>query len=811
MWYHYCKTAWRNLVKRQVFTLINMLGLSIGMAASLLILQYVRYERNYDKVSPHAPRIWRAFNESVVEGRVTTQDCNTHSALGPALKADLPEVVDFFRLYNGNQHEVVFFQDRQPIKVEHAWMTDPGFLRLFPQRFLEGDPSACLAEPWKMILSETAAKLLFPGQSAMGKTLHVPSGPFSGEYLVEGIVTDPPQNTHLKFSVLASYATRQAKGHRDNWSGYWDYTYFQLAPGAEVDKARRQLAAYSRQHLESEGIRLDMQPFERIHLHSDMTYEIEPNGSAQTVRFLGLVALFILAIAFINYINMTTARALERAKEVGLRKVVGAGRAQLLGQFMFEGLLLNGLALFIAFSIYQSALPEFGRLTGRPLEAQGFDHLFWASAGALFAAGALATCGYPALAMTRFAPLYALRGGVMGAGAEAWRRKALVVFQFGCSAALIFALVIVSRQLNFLRNHDNGLSLDQIVAVKLPVPDWRQDSLNRLRAGVLKEAFSRVGGVRALAASSVTPGLGINTISGTSGGVVSARRPSELIPGTIYDIDVEPDFFTTFGIRFLAGQAGVNSAEIPGLGHILINKALLDLLGFDTPEAAVGEEIGYPGSVANFRMKIVGVVANFHIETLKEPARPTIYRCMPNVRQGYLSLKIDAAATPSALAALELSWKNIFPESPFEYWFLDERFALQYTAEARLAKVFALFATMAIIIACLGLYGLAAYAATQRTREIGIRKVLGASVSGIVVLLSKDFLKPAALGIVVAAPLAWYVMNKWLRDFAHRIDIDWWMFPQAGMVAVAAAALTVSVQSLKAALANPAKSLRTAE
>lgn len=807
---NYLKIAWRNLVKHRVFTTINILGLSIGMVSCLLILQYVRYERNYDKISLHTPHLWRAYNQTLTNGVVTTQDGNTHPILGPSLKADLPEVVDYFRLYNRNVGEVVFYQDNQPVKIRHFWMTDPGFLRIFPQRFLAGNPADCLKDPWKVVITESAALRLFPGGDAMGKVLQVPGGHFSGQYIVEGIVADPPQNTHLKFNVLTGYATRYAKGHTDSWNSYWDYNYFQLAPGADPAKVRRQLAAYSEEHLKSQGIRLEMQPFESIHLQSDMTYEVEPNGSARTVQFLGLVSLLILAIAFINYINMTTARSFERAKEVSMRKVVGAGRRQLIGQFLLEGFLLNGIALALALVALQTLMPYFSQLIGRPLAEQGFDAVFWYQSGGLFLAGMIAACGYPALMLTRFAPLEVLRGYRSEKGsAGVWLRKALVVFQFACSTALIFGLTVVSRQLSFLQNHDKGLSLDQVVAVKLPDPDWSRDSLNRRLMEGFRNEVRSVSGIRSMASSNIVPSLGTQSIAGTSGGLVLANKPGEVLPGTIYFVDAEPGFYETYDIRFLAGKPFVTADRRNSNRHVIINKAMLDMLGIGSPEAAIGRELAYPNSNGDYRMKIEGVVADFHIESLKAPARPTLYFCLQEVLNGYMSLKLEAGHVQPLLASLEKSWQKFYPETPFEYWFLDEQFGRQYTAEMQLSRVFGLFAALAVFIACLGLFGLAKFTAEQRTKEIGIRKVLGASVAQLSTMLSKDFLKLVLIACIVAFPFAWWVMHNWLQDFAYRVNIGGWIFIVTGLTSLLIAFITVSFQAIKAALANPVKSLRT--
>lgn len=812
MWAAYFKIAFRQLLKDKFQTCILVGGLAIGMAACLLILQYVRYEWQYDKVSPHTPYLWRAFNQTVTDGQVTTQDGNTHSALAPSLKADLPEVTDYFRLYNGNENEVVVFRNNQPVKVPYSWMTDPGFLRLFPQRFLAGNPETCLRDPWKVILTESAAKRLFPVEEAMGKAITIPGGRFAGTYTVEAVVADPAQNTHLKFNILTGYATRYAKGHQDGWDSYWDYTYFELTPGADPEKIRQKLAAYSDAHLKQEGIRLAMQPFESIHLHSDLTYEIEPNGNARTVHFLSLAALFILAIAFINYVNMTTARSLERAKEVGLRKTVGARRGQLAGQFLLEGLLLNGIAVALALLVLQPLLPFFSGLVGRPLATQPVESGFVCSVIGLFLLGLTVSCGYPALVLTKFSPFEVLRGRAAfskkSGNKSSWLRQGLVVFQFACSALLIFGLTVIGRQLHFLQNHDKGLSLDQIVAIKTASTDWQQDSIHRLKMNVLKDDLAHIAGIEARTVSSIAPGLGIGTIAGTSSGLVLADKPGEVLPGTIYYINAQPDFYNTYQIRFLAGAPYRAADERAGYRHVIINQAMCGLLGFRTPEAAIGRELAYPNSTEGQGMRIEGVVADFHIETLKEPTRPTLYYCTPDVYKGYISIKLESAKAQEVLAAVETSWKKLYPESPFEYWFLNEQFARQYEAETQLGKTFGLFSGLAILIACLGLLGLATHFAALRTKETGIRKVLGASVADITRLLTKDFLKPVFVGILCAAPVGYYLMSKWLQDFACRIEIEWWMFVATGALATGVAFVTVGAQSVQAALANPVKSLR---
>ncbi len=811
MLYTNIKLACRNLLNNPTFSLLNLSGLAVGMAACLLIAQFVRYEWSYDQQSPHTAHIWRAFNETVTDGKVVTQDANTHSILGPSLLNDLPgEVVDFVRLFNHGEAEITIFHNNQPLQLVGAWMADPGFLRMFPQRFLAGQEAGCLDAPFSMILSKSTAEQLFgTAENAVGQSLRVPGGNFAGNYMVHGVVADPPQNTHLKFNALVSYETRHALGHEDNWSDYWEYTYFQLSPTADPQRAAHKLAEYSEQHLKNEGIRLAMQPLTDIHLHSRLTYEIEPNSDARTVGFLALVAAFVLLIAFVNYINLTTARSLGRAKEVALRRAVGARRSQLIGQFLLEGGLLNGLAVVLAVVLVLAALPVFSDLTDRPLDTvPGLDAIFWQTVAGLWAAGVVAACLYPAVMLSGFSPMAALSGRFFKKKDNASLRKGLVVCQFACSTALVVAVLVVSRQLAFLENHDKGLSLEQVVALKTPQFNWQQDSLNRREMGFLKNEIARLSGVQSVAVSSVVPSLGLSTISGTNSGMQWLKKPAAASRATVYFLNTERAFFPTYGIRFLSGQPYEPANRRAVYQNVVINEACRRMLGFPSPEAAVGEEVVFLNSPEN-HLRVHGVVADFHIESLKEPTRPTLYYCSPEMTRGYVSVKLSSGEAQPVLAEVERIWRRTFPESVFEPQFLDEQFAAQYRAEQQLGKVFGGFALLAIFVACLGLFGLASFTAEQRTKEIGIRKVLGASVAGIVGLLSRDLLKLVAISFIIAAPIAYWLMERWLVNFAYRIDIQGWMFVAAGLATALIAAFAVGFQSVRAALANPTDSLRS--
>jgi putative ABC transport system permease protein len=798
MWYNYLLIALRNLKKQRIFTLINVAGLAIGMAACLLIFQYLRYENGYDRQSPHHARIWRVYNENLPNGGPITRDANTHSAVGPALAADLPEVQAFTRLFNHGENEIVVRREQNIFPLSPAWMVDTGFLTLFPQRFLAGDPVRCLQSPWQMVLTRSAAQQFFGTASALGQTLQVPGGHFAGTYQISGVVEDPAPNTHLKFGALVSYETRHAKGHPDNWDDYWEYNYVLLQAGADPEKMRRQLARYSEQYLANQGIRLDMQPLDRIHLYSDLSYEIEPNGSARVLRFLTIVALFILGIAFINFVNLSTARALQRAREVGLRKAIGARRVQVMGQFLLEGALLNGLAMLVCLFLVQQGMPWLEQVTGKPLSAgSGFDGVFWAVCGALLLGGILLACWYPAWMMSRYQPTEVLKGR-LSSGREGLRlREGLVVVQFASSIALILGVLVVLLQLDFLKKHDKGLSLNQLLALKTPALEWN-DTLGQQRFADLKTDIARLAGVQSVSVSSAAPGLGISTISGTNSGMFWVRAPDLAQMATVYFWNVDAAFFSTYGIPILAGAYPEAAEERQRREQVLINESAMKMFGFREATEALGQEVAYRNAPES-RMRISGVVRDFHIESLKTTPKPTLYFANPAQSNGYMSIKMTSDQTMPLLSSMEALWKARFPDAPFDYRFMDSHFESLYRAEQQFSTLFGAFAALAVLIACLGLYGLAAYAAERRKKEIGIRKILGASVQSIVAMLSRDFIRLVLVALVIGAPIAWYLMQHWLDNFAYRIYIRWWMPLAAGLAALLIALATVSTQSWRAA------------
>jgi len=811
MFSNYLKIAFRQFWRHRLFSLLNVGGLAIGLAAFLLIVQYVWFERSFDRQSPHAPYIWRVYTENYVNGTLETRDANTHSAIGPTLQRELPEVVDYARIYSAR--DLTGFRGQTPYREEKAYAVDEGFLRLFPYRVRAGQSRHALDRPNTVVLTASTARRYFGAQNPVGKSLRLVGGWFTGLHTVTAVVDDPPLNTHFKFDLLLSYRTLYSQGHADNWENYWDYNYFQLRPDADPARVEAKLGELSDRHLAKSNLRLRMQRLTDIHLHSDLTYEHEPNGSARAVYFLMAIGLLILGLAWVNYSNLTTARSLTRAKEVGLRKTIGAGRGQLVAQFMGEALLMNALALLLALVLVQSTGTWFDSLTGRPLSTSGFGQssTFYLTLAAVFAASVLGSGLYPSLVLSGYRPAWSLRGLPGGRSQRRWSlRGALVVGQLVGTVVMLVATITVYRQLRFMEQHDLGLRIDQMLVVKAPRLDYRQDSLAGRQFAVFREEATRLPGIRQLTTSSVVPGDGINQIGGSSSGLYWKKRITT-DKQTFYFVNIDDQFLRTYGIRQLAGQ-GLRAEQPDWRRYCLINRSALRALGFPSAEAAVGESLVMGGEEERrSELEVVGVIDDFHIESLKQPTRPTLYWCAPPSRMGYFSFRLDGQRIASSVAELETLWRRLYPESPFNYFFLDQQFDQQYRAERRFSQLFGLFTGLAIVVACLGLFGLAAFAAEQRTREIGVRKVMGASVLSLVALLSKDLLKLVGLAILIASPLAWYGMHRWLADFAYKIELDGWMFVLAGGLTGLVALLTVSFQAVKAALMNPVESLRASD
>lgn len=814
-------TAFRNLKKNKFFSLLNILGLATGMAVFLLIAQYTKFERSYENFIPNKENVYRVKLESYSSEGLVSASAENYPGVGPALKTELPEVVSYARLYNmGYKNNVVITnKDAKPdpiaFKQKGFLYADSGLLSMMGYEMIKGDPAKALAEPLTAVISETYAKMYFKNEDPIGKTLHLQDDDFTDELAkVTGVFKDLPPNTHLKFDVLFSYSTLFLRGdwavtrYKSGWRRKDMYTFIQLRPGTDpkmvetklpgiVNKYKPELAGTGNKEV------LALQPVKDIHLHSDLAEEAETNGNSRIVLFMGIIGVFVLVIAWINYVNLATARALERAKEVGIRKVVGAFKRQLVSQFLAEAALVNLISAVIAFGLVALVLPYFNSLSGLQLTTSYlFKPWFIILLVLLWITGTFLSGFYPAIVMSSFKPVTVLKGKLKNSFRGILLRKGLVTMQFMASIVLIAGTIIVYRQLKFLMNRDLGMNIDQVLIVERPAIADTNSNVFNSSIDLFHNELKNNPTVEGVTASLTVPGkqreykVIIKLFGATNSDSATVRVNS-----------MDYDFLDVYKMKLLAGRNFSRDFPKDPDTSLIISRKAAELLGFKRPEDAIGKTL-FISQFNNWKPVITGVVNDYHQVSLKKTIEPSIFFC--SVYGGeYYSLRIKTTSLPQAIRDIQQSWTKAFPGNPFQYTFLDDYFNRQYANERKFGKLFTVFAILAIIIGCLGLFGLSSYTASQRIKEIGIRKVLGASVGGIVTLLSKDFIKLVLISLVIATPLAWWAMSKWLEDFAYRVNISWWVFAVAGFAALFIAMLTVSFQAIKAAIANPVKSLRT--
>ncbi|MEP7142386.1 MAG: ABC transporter permease [Ferruginibacter sp.] len=810
---NYFKLALRNLVKRKGYSLLNILGLAIGISCCLLIFQYVAFERSYDRFGNKADQIVRLRLDSYRQEKLSWKSATSYPAFGPTMKKDFPEVENFCRLHDA---DLVLSNVEKNVKFkeEKGYFADPSFLDMFNVQFIKGNPVNALDGPDKILLSEKTANKYFGDGEAVGKKLVFRDPQFSRTFEVTGVFKEFPANSHLIINHLASYSTladmERQSGDTTNATetsfGWYDfYTYLQLKRGTDLKKFESKLPAYcdrymnNREWAKTNKITTEIHiiPLPDIHLYSNYNQEAEANGNGQSVSFLFMIAFFIIGIAWINYINLATARSMERAREVGVRKVLGALRRNLVGQFLVESFLLNLIAFVFATAIVFLLTPWFNQLTGRTIHA-GFSLPinYWLGFIAMFLLGSLLSGIYPSFVLSGFQPVYVLKGLFKSSQGGIALRKGLIIGQFATSVVLIAGTIIVFQQVSFMRKQKLGADINQTIV--LDGANSISDSLYQNYFQPFKNDLLKIGDVKNVSTSSSVMG---KEIYWTNGG----RRLGTENKGyvTLYNLGVDYDFIPSFGLSMEAGRSFSKEYKTDEHG-ILLNENAARLLGFEDMNKAVNEKIISAGDTAT----VLGIVANYHHQGLQKAIDPMIFRLAPNNRNAY-SVKITTGNIQSTIAGIEKIWNKYFPADPFNYYFLDELFDQQYQADRQFGAVFGLFAFLAILIACFGLLGLSAFNVLQRTKEIGIRKVLGASVQNLLYILSKDFLKLVLISFVLAIPVTWGIMHNWLQDFAYRINMQWWVFVLAGIIAIFIALFTISFQAIKAAVANPVKSLRT--
>jgi putative ABC transport system permease protein len=808
------KLAFRNIIKRKGYSFLNIAGLTIGMSCCLLIFHYVSYEKSFDKFEPDSKQIVRVRLDSYQKGVLAYKSATSYPAIGPAMKKDFAEVENFCRLHDDN---LLLSNEGQNKKFSEnkGYYADPSTIGMFGLQFTKGNPLTALNGPDKIILSESTAKKYFGNEDALGKILINRSGSSVEPLQVAGVYKDFPSNSHLIMNYLVSYSTlgqeTRLEGDTSNstetaWGWYDFYVYVQLKQGVKYQQLEAKMPAFADKYINTKDFakasnyheEFHLIPLSDIHLYSNYNQEAEVNGNGQAVSFLFLIAIFIICIAWINFINLATARSVERAKEVGVRKVLGALRTTLIRQFLTESFVLNFVSLAISYIVFFSLLHPFDAFTGRSnYTGVALTTKYWLIFFALFATGTILSGLYPAFVLSGFKPVVVLKGAFKNTSSGLLLRKSLIVVQFVTSVVLIAGTIIVYQQVEYMRNQSIGADISNTLILK--GPQTIADSLYQNIYQPFKSSVLSQSGVKNISSSNNVPG---DEIYWTTEWQRLGGEKSSAV--TLYMLGVDYDFIPSYKISMDAGR-NFSQQFSTDKRSVILNENTVKILGFKNAEDAINKKVIRGGGDT---LTVVGVTANFHQLGLQKNIDPMAILLRPNASR-YYSLKLNSANSQQTIASLKTLWSSYFPKDPFDYFFLDESFGEQYKEDMLFGKVFGVFAFLAILIACFGLLGLSAYNVLQRTKEIGIRKVLGASVQGILVLLSLDFLKLILIAFLFAIPAGWFIMNLWLQDYAYRINIAWWVFAVAGCVALLIAVVTISTQAIKAAVANPVKSLRS--
>jgi putative ABC transport system permease protein len=819
------KTAFRNLFRNRSFAIINIFGLAVGMAVFLLITQYVRFENSYENFISNRENIYRVAINTYRNNELILASAENYPAAGPALKNALPEVLSYARLYNlGYKNNVIITNENakpEPIalKQRRFLYADAAFLSMMNYEIVKGNAQTALADPYTAVISEKYAQMYFGKEDPIGRTLHMHDDDSNDELVkVTAVFKEIPANTHLKFDILFSYKTLfgryKNKGNArydQSWTRQDMYTFVQLKPGTDPKFMESRFPGIINKYKPllkeaNEKQTLVLQPLKDIHLYSDLADEPESNGNAKVVLFISLIGIFVLIIAWINYINLSTAKAIGRAKEVGIRKVAGAFKYQLIIQFITEAAMVNLIALIIGAGMVFLVLPYFNKVSGLELNSTYLlQPWYFALLAGLWIVGSLLSGFYPSWVLSSYKPVVVLKGKLKSSVGGILLRKGLVVTQFMASIALIAGTLIVYRQLHYMMSQDLGMNINQVLVMDRPgnAPnDFKNRKAYMAEIDLFRDELKKSPAIEAVTSSATIPGKQREYKATIKR---NGDHSNDSIIARINSMDY--DFFKVFKMKLIAGRNFSREFPKDPDTSVIITSSAVHLLGFKTPEEAIGKTLvitEFDGA----KVIVAGVVNDYHQVSLKKPLEPTLFLCALYDGE-YYSIRLHTNNLPQALQHIQQSWATAFPGNPFDYFFLDDYFNRQYASERKFEQLFIIFAALAILISCLGLFGLSAFTASQRIREIGIRKVLGASVVNIATMLSGDFFKLVLLSILLVSPLTWFIMNSWLRDFSYRIHINWWIFALAGLVSLLIALITVSFQAIRAARANPVNSLRS--
>jgi len=803
---NYIKTAFRSLMKNKGFTIINVLGLALGLATCLLIVFYVFDELSYDRYNEKVDRIYRV-NDDIKFGGNTNSYAVSPAPMAAAMKADFPEIEQTvrFREKGGNQVK----KGNQNIQEDMMIYADPTIFEVFTLPMIEGSPATALTEPHSVVITEQIAQKYFNKTNVVGQVLTFND---TTQYKITGVVKNIPHQSHFRFDFFLSMPTL-AEAKDIAWFDSNFNTYLLLKPGTDSKKLEARFNDFYKRHagaqlenilhlnfakFEQAGnyIRINLTPLKKIHLYSNRVGEFDANGNIDYVYIFSAIAIFILLIACVNFMNLSTARSSNRAREVGVRKVLGSPRKYLIAQFLTESIIVTLLGALIAVFAAWALLPLFNQMSGKELiiTPQIESWLIPALFIIIVVIGCLAG-SYPALFLSGFNPIEVLKGKLANGFKGGLLRSFLVIFQFAISIFLIIGTLVIYNQLKFIQNKDLGYNRDHVLSVA------NMDALGR-SATTFKQEVKQIAGVTDASLAEALPTWDYG--NSTSFFKDEIPDPKRALHTQIWGID--EDYINTLGMKIVKGR-NFSKDMLTDSSGLIINEAAEKILAYSDP---LNQKMYVPkdNMVKNFKAyHIIGVVKDFNFKSLRLNVTPLVFRL--NGSRGAFCVRVNSANIPVLLAQIKKRWTELAPNHQFDYSFLDQQFDSIYRSEQRIGSIFIAFTSLAIIIACLGLFGLAAYAAEQRTKEIGIRKILGADMPTIVGMLSKDFIKLVIIAILIASPLAWWAMKQWLQGFAYRQNIQWWEMALAGMTAVIIAFVTISFQSVKAALTNPVKSLRS--
>lgn len=799
----FLKIATRYLLKNKLYSFINIFGLAIGVASFILIMLYVNYENSYDTFE-NSENIHRVYMDYTEEGVFVPGDAQTYNLSGPTLKENFPEIKNFVRL--SQISDVSFKNANAIIHGEKGSLADESIFEVLNYTLLKGDVHSALKEPYSILLTESLAAKIFGNENPVGKSIEVIFGGKS-LFTVSGVLKDRLENTHMKNDFLISFNTMLTwNGYPDNaepnWNGNNLFTYIQIDENTDVAVLKNKIMNFKVESLPFE--RHNMEPLETIHLNSDKPYEAEANGSASRVNFLLAIAFIIILLSWLNYVNLSTSKSLERAKETGIRKVAGAQRPQIMLQSLLESLLLNSIAIAIALLIVLIILPVFSKFIGIEL-TQGLSNIKGFLPMLTFILiGTLISGIYPAIVLSKYTPAKALKGKITTSGNGLTIRKSLIIGQFLATITLLIGTIVVTKQINFLQEQPIGVNLEQVLAFNGKAMIAKPDSLLRREVSTLESELKKLPFVKNAVLSQTYPGGEYDNLSSSVG--ITYPNGSRDDTRIWYNYAVGPEYFDVMNMEFVAGGPFIKTAE--GYSNkIVLNEKFVKHMGIANMEDAIDKRVKFFGE----DWVISGVVKDYHHFGLKTSIEPMLLRYAPSMSNLLVKFDQSVASTKginNAISQIENKWKEIMPQITFNYTFLDQNFEAQYNEDKAFGSAFQIFTILAILIASMGLFGLTSYTCIQRKKEIGIRKVNGATIAQILTLLNKDFVKWVGLAFIIAVPISWYVMNKWLEGFAYKTTMSWWVFALAGLSALLIAMITVSWQSFQAAVTNPVKSLR---